>query len=432
MIEKVKSAALTVLVVLSVVQSFVLANGVPVLENLNPEQYVQTDPLGSQETLGNLLFPEQLVLHLGSNRHTVLYPGMDAYRAIMNGVKQRKFQQFRRTSKELLGIDWDEARRKQGVEIRFREGLPLEALSRVFQFNKDWQQADNHVITRIWIFAVDANNVRTLLFTDQENVMYEVLEADFTAKDMERFVDAAGGVDGVLPYRLGGGDYYLPARPLAMNSYTFTYTDYTVEQLKRTFFVDPAVTRYLPERDGMEIYTDGKRGLQLNKAAHWMTLSDPAAEPVDKRIDLMDNLSFAVQFINQHGGWNGTYSLQRLPQVGQGALNQAFVFRQYYGSFPIINEGSANGGFIRIVLDKGNVSAYDRSTLIPDFDNVVIDNMELPGGALLTTKLSNNYPNSSFIYSMFPAYRPVITDDKYTLTPVWAVELRDGSFEYLE
>ncbi|TVY10726.1 YycH family regulatory protein [Paenibacillus cremeus] len=429
MIEKLKTAVLSLLVLLSLLQSYLLAYSYPKFDPVSPEEYVKTERLGTQAALEDMLFPDQVVLHLGKEQHTVVYPNTAKYNEIWDTVKQRYYLEgFRKTTTTALGLNWDEIRNKQqGVEVRFRDGLPLNVLQRVMQIKSDLP-SENDLITRIWIFAKDTNEVRTILFTDTASTVYEAQKADFTVKDIEKFVAVSPDF---IPYKVTPGDYYLPLKPLAMTGFKMGYTQFTVDQMKRTFFVDPAITRNLTERDGSEIYTDGKRGLQLKNEPHWMTYSDPVAPAADSRIDLLGNLVSAVQFINQHGGWNGTYGVQKVPQrllLG----NQAFVFRQYYQSFPIINPRSDTIGYIRISLQKGLVSNFERSIMTPEVRNVTRNEVQLAGGEQLDEKLKQFSLQKTQFYGVFPAYRPIVMEKTMELVPAWAVELRDGTYEFLE
>jgi regulatory protein YycH of two-component signal transduction system YycFG len=287
--------------------------------------------------------------------------------------------------------------------------------------------SENDIITRIWMYTKETkDDVRTFFFTDMPSVVYEAVKADFTVSDIEKFVNSG---EGLTPYKLGAGDYYLPSEPLTIASYKFNYTQFTADQLKRSFFTDPAITRNLTERDGSEIYTDGKRGLQLKNDQHWMTYSDPVA-PAESKIDLGENLMSAIQFINQHGGWNGNYALNKMPQRLVTA-NQAFVFREYFNSFPIINTGTENIGFIKIVLQKGVVSSFERSLIIPDSRTITSSEAQIAGGEALEAKLSA-YAKKNSIFSVFPAYIPVVSEQQVELIPSWAIELLDGSYEFLK
>lgn len=430
MMEKLKTAVLTLLVMLSLLQSYLLAYSYPQPEQrVIQEEYVKTEMLGTQMSLDEMLFPDHIVVHLGNQQHTVFYPQSRPYTEIFDTVKQRNLDGFRKNNISALGIHWEEvASKRPGVEIRFRDGLPLTVLQRVMQIKGDLPP-ENDVITRIWIFAQNENEVRTVLFTDTANVVYEAVKADFTTKDIEeRFVGVAAGSG--IPYKPFNGDLYVPQKPFPMTAYTMPYTQLTVDQLKRTFFVDPAVTRNLTERDGSEIYTDSKRGLQLKSEQHWMTYSDPVAPSTDNKIDFLGNLLAAVQFINQHGGWNGTYSVQKVPERFLPG-SQSYVFRQYFGAYPLMNPRNENIGFIKITLQKDIVSGYERSIIMPETRSLNRRDTELPGGEALDAMLGK-YSKQPQIIDLFPAYRPVVTDKALDLVPVWAVELYDGTYEFLE
>ncbi|MNH45145.1 hypothetical protein D3C79_1075150 [compost metagenome] len=55
----------------------------------------------------------------------------------------------------------------------------------------------------------------------------------------------------------------------------------------------------------------------------------------------------------------------------------------------------------------------------------------LAGGEVLDALLQQ-YKDKSQIVSLFPAYRPVIREKTFELMPMWAVELYNGEYEFLE
>lgn len=427
MMEKLKSLTLILLIVGSLYQSYSLAYNMPKVDPLQND-YVASEPLGSQAELAELVFPDQIIVHMGNQQHTVLYPASYSYNALLDNIKQRKLEGFRKTSTYSLGINWDDVRNKdQGVEIRFRDGIPISVLQKLLQIKGD-MPVDNDIITRIWIFASEnKEDIRTFFFTESPNVAYEISKADFTSKDVEKFVSNFGSIFDL--YTSTNGDYYLPTKSIHAPVFTFNYTQFTADQLKRSLFVDPSITRNLTERDGSEIYTDAKRGLQISKDQHWFNYSDPIA-PVESKNDMSINLQAGVQFVNQHSGWDGKYVISRTP-LRPSFTNQNFIFRQYYESYPIINSGADEGyGTIKLLVQKGVVSGYERSMIIPDLKTVKRSDMELPGINVLEGKIKN-YAKASSIVSVFPAYQPIIKDNTFMLYPVWAVQLRDGKFDYL-
>ncbi|WP_199616950.1 YycH family regulatory protein [Paenibacillus alkalitolerans] len=427
--EKVKTLVLTVLVGASLVQSYLLAYSSPKFDTMIPVDYVESKLEGTQAELSQLLFPKDIVLHFGDDQHTILYPNMTFYQMILDVVKQRTFDGIREAGELPSG---QSPRDSLGLEIRFPSGIPFTLLEQIMQLKGD-SLADAKPVDRIWIFTrADRDEVR-VFFAGSGGTVYEAAKADLTVKDVERFV-AFGSAR--TKYRMYGGRHYLPAEPLQMVGYELNYRLFTAEQLQRSLFPDPYSTRILRERNGSEIYTDGKRGLRLSTGQHWMSYSDPAAPVEGTHNELRTSLS-AVQFINRHGGWNGNYMVSALRRESAVSDEQTIWFRQYAGnypgSFPIVSsEGGLPFGTIRLTLQNGVVTAYERSVIQLEGEKSERKLKELPGGETLEDML-RSYEKYELVRNVMPAYRLLLDEenDKATLEPIWSVELIDGTYEAL-
>ena len=189
MIESLKSILLVLLIGTSLYQSFILASySPPKIEPIQQSNYVQTETLGKQSELADMLFPDQLIIHLGNQQHSVLYPNNYYYTRLLENIKQRSFKGFRKTSMYLVNVNWEEVRTKQlGVEIRFRDGIPFTILQQLFRIEGEIP-VENDKITKIWIYSKGTNDeVRAFFFTDSPGVGYEVIGADFTSKGRREF-----------------------------------------------------------------------------------------------------------------------------------------------------------------------------------------------------------------------------------------------------
>lgn len=424
--EKIKSVALTFLVVASLVQSYLLAYGTPKFDTISQSDYVETRLNGTQAELADLLFPEEIVLHFGKKEHTVLPYNHQFYERIFTDLlKRRTFDGLRKTNLVTAGINQEDIRNNQvGFEVRFKDAIPLSILQTMLRINED-SPTDNDYITKIWIYNKDnKEEVKTYFFTESGSTVYEAVKADVLAKDVERAVEFGQ----YLPrYHSDNGDYYLPDQPLAIPKIRTPYTQFTADQLKKSLFVDPGLTRFLQERDGSQIYTDSKKGLQIKPDQRWFSYSDPIFTSAESRSDVKNNLLSGIQFVNQHGGWNSTYMLSK---ISRSFGPQTFLFRQYMNNYPVINTKQDSAGYIKVMLQKGVLSNYERSTVIPDAKSAVRTEATLPAGKTLDDML-NAYPKKSSAASVFPAYQPVVSDTYIDFVPRWAVELRDGTFEFL-
>ncbi|TCZ75719.1 hypothetical protein E0485_16615 [Paenibacillus albiflavus] len=436
MIDRIKTIVLVILICGSLFQTYLLMYGSPQYEPITiGGDYVKPEKIGEKIELEKLIFPDYMLFHNGSGKHTMLYPQMGHYNPIMESLKQRSFEGFRKVNPLLLDINWEDVRNKnQGVELHFRDGISLQILQKVFQL-KDVLNVENDIITNIWMFATDAQDeVRVFFFTDSRSEGYELIRTDFTVKDIHKFIGWGEFAD---TYYTKNGDYYLPEKSVKMPTYKFNYTVTTDEQLKRLLFVDPGIVRSLKESGGSQIYTDGKKGLLLNRGTNWIKYTDPIT-PVDSMDNVWENLMAGVQFINQHGGSNGGangsyYGLSQSPHrktTGNAGISPQFVFRQYFGSHPIIEPTGEGFGLINLVVLKGMVTNYDRSTVVPD-DNPVQGSATLPSGEEVEARLADN-PKRFSIVAIFPAYRSIISDTQIELQPTWVIKYRDGKLEFLQ
>ncbi|HEY0828398.1 MAG TPA: two-component system activity regulator YycH, partial [Bacilli bacterium] len=412
-------------------QSYLLAYSTPNYELIDQTKYIESELIGKQIELKDLIYPEDIVLHFGNAKHTVLYPDLypsSFYSLIFNLVKNRIFDGLRLAND--FSLDWTAYRNEhEGVELRFGDGIPLNVLQSngVMQIKGD-QQTPIQPINRMFITSENNEEVRVFFFSDDISAVYEAT-TDINVKNVETFI----GFGELLPaYHTNDGRLYLPDQPLSFIKFRHSYSQFTSEQMQKSLFVDPNNTKYFSERDGSrtEIYSDGKRALEIDKEQSWMVYSDPITTPGEDVNDLRANLFTAVKFINEHGGWNGNYMISSISENSE-TEGQTFLFRQYVESYPDISSKLANFGFIRIVLQHGIVTHYERSLINIDTIKTDINEVVLPGGEELAQLILSN--GGSFnVETVFPAYRASITKDHVEFIPVWAMKLRDGTIDYLE
>ena len=425
--ERFKSFLLLVLVATSLIQTYLLAYSKPYYELVDEAEYIEPELIGTRVEAADLIYPNDIVLHLGEGEHVVLYPQNVFYEEIFNKVRMRSVGGFRQI--ERRSVDWAALRdQHRGVEIRFHGQIPAPILENIMQIDGVFPNNEES-FDKIWIATNETGEeVRTFFFNTKDGVIYEVTRADLTSKDVEQFVGFGEQYQPkytALPVGSSGRALYVPLSDLEMVRFKLQIDTFTPEQLQNNLFVNPGITRKLMERDGTEIYTDGKRGLQIDHDRRWMSYSDPIA-PINMATDLPNHLLSAVQFVNQHGGWNGTFRIETYA----GATDQEYIFRQYYGQYPIIGLYPQSFGVIRVVMNGGIANLYERSLVSIVHSGTEREEAHLPGGDLLL-ELVRNHSNLILMDRMYPAYQPVVHDDHIVLTPVWIAEFVNGTKEIL-
>ncbi|TFE25394.1 two-component system activity regulator YycH [Cohnella luojiensis] len=425
MIEKGKSVLLFLLVVVSLVQSYFLAYSTPYMEAKvkTDLDYVKTEPLGTEEDVKNLIFPEQLVIHLGNDKHTVFYPSTKTYyELILDKLIIREFKGMQRDT--VNSVDWDQIRREnQGVELRFGRAVPFDLLQRVFKIDRDFLFFGDS-IDRIWIYKTKGNDeVRTFFFSSDGRFVYESQRADLTVGDVEGYVGFGQYWD---PYYTIDGNLYIPEKPITkLLAMEVAFDRYTTEQMQDNLFFDPGSTRTIQDsKSGPKFYTDGRgSGLKIEQDGSWLSYTDSVA-PVGGDNDLVDNVMAAVSFVNQHGGWNGKHQFVKETNTETGCA--VIRFQQYYEEVPIVSGGGMNFGFMQLTMQQGGVSSYNRSLVVLGDKTTNKSLKQLPGGDELRKIIQNKDSGGREIEALFPALRPTMKKDTVVLSPVWAVRLADG------
>lgn len=434
--ERVKTWILALLVLSSLIESYYLIYRLPGSDSavFSENLYVKTDNMGPEEKVESLLYPDKMIIHMGEDKHTLFYPDNTFYSLIMNRLKGRGFENFQRRSVE--DFDWDKLRRENpGIELSFGSGIPVSLLQRVMQLSPDSLFAGES-IDRIWIYNIKTDSkAHAIFFSTRGDIVYEAAKADLTAQDVQQHVDFGKNW---TAYRTADGGYYIPESPLSLVKVEIPFGLYTIEQMQSNLFFDSGSTRYIREKDGSEIYTDSKRSLQVDQDQKWMSYSDPAALPAGESTPAKDALE-AVDFVNQHGGWNGTYRLAAAEEgtgivfgsTEDGNKERVVSFQQYYGSYPygsfqIMSRPQLQFGVMNLELQQGTVSSYERSLIYLHEKQAAKKVVELTGGEELQNQLAQISKTAS-VKELVPAYIPSLKEDKLQLQPVWKVTLGDGT-----
>lgn len=423
MIEKLKTALLALLVCSSMVQSYLLAFHSNGMQEMLQEEYVETETIGTPLSAESMLFPQQIVLHLDPETRTVLYPEFYFYERIFEDLKEWTFQGLRRTF-ESPAFFRQQKRALPSVELQFVSGLPLQIFEVFRPVGADPEPVYDRVSAMWLVLSENRDDVDVYLINDTDTTVYEVEITNLPVAKVEEYL----GWGAIQPrYRVAGGSLYVPEDDMSMHRLLFKYSSISSEQMEIMLFPDPGITRNLPTRDGTEIYSDGKRGLQIKRDQLWMVYTDPIAS-LGEESDLRSDLGAAVQFVNQRGGWNGNFRIDYIaPSVTD--KGRRYVFRQFVsslsGAHPILEQPGHMFGHVAVSLQRGMVSEYERSLIMIEEKPMTRTPHVLPGGDELQRRLEN-YPNPDRIAAVFPAYKPVITPEYVELSPVWAIELTNG------
>lgn len=425
MIERIKTGLLIFLVALSLVQTYFLAYRMPWLSppTRSDQDYVNTELLGQTSNVEQVIFPEELILHLGDDEHAIVYPHTQFYELILRQrLASREFKGFQ----VLTGaaVDWDELRRQhKGIELSFTEGISFELLKKLLKLDTEGVQ-DSVQLVGVYIYALEESEEVLAYFFDQNgSTVYQAIHVDLTVKDIGDYI----GFGEFLPrYQFISDQLYVAKEPIQATQYRYSYDVFTSEQMQRSLFFDSSTTRAIVNRSGSQIYTDGKRGLKVEQNGLWISYTNSVASQTNS-VPISENVYLAVDFVNQHGGWDTKYQLVEIP-----IRDERYVrFRKYIEQFPVIDISPFNYGYIQVGLQQGVVVEYERSLIKLPAAAESKDIRWLYGGEPLMQQLEL-YARAEEIVSIYPALKAVPQQEaSIEFIPVWAVLLSDGSEEVL-
>jgi len=422
MIEKVKTGLLIFLVALSLLQSYFLAYKVPNfgLVTSSDSEYVNTELLGQQKVIDDLIFPSQLIVHLGNDEHTIIYPKTQFYDLIVTQrLANREFKSFQLVSQQTMS--WEQIKREQrGIELNFADGISSDLMKRVLKIDTEGVIKAS-LINRVFIYSIEATEeVKAYFFDDQNKQVYESIDVDLTVKDMQDYV----GFGQYLPrYDYIGESLYLANEPIQALDLTYTYDVISPEQMQRNLFFDSVATRAFVNRSGSQIYTDGKRGLQVEQNGLWITFTNSAASQMNVS-ETSENVYAAVDFVNQHGGWDTSY--QFVTYEEDNSLAEV-IFRKYISHYPVIDISPFRYGQMQLQMQQGVVMEYERTMIqLP----LIADDKAIKwlyGGAILKQHFAT-HPYRDDIVSIYPALRPhPKSKSVIVFEAIWAARLKDGT-----
>lgn len=423
MIEKAKTVLLVLLVGTSLLQSYLLAFHSTDYEAILESEYVESEIVGTQEKPENLIYPQQIILHEDALNHKVLYPGHYFYRLILGQLQSHSFEGLRVSDKSAILLR-RMMNQQSGVEIHFSSNIPVELIRHVLPFQAGTLEKVDWIRT-IWMTENDGETEIYLIGQDFTDA-YEVVRTDLLASKIQEYI--VFGQYQYPNYLVSEAGYLYPDEVVSVFRITHPISSLTSDKMQNMLFPDPGITRNWTTSEGMEIYSDGKRGLEIDTNSQWMSFTDPAAS-IANAFEPVNDLAAAVQFVNQHGGWNGKFNLEKV-ELDLLRQEPRFTFRQYLNSFPaaypIINPDKVPFGEIEVKLERDVVTVYERSLLIAESDQVVRSDYTLPGGDVLKRRL-DRLGLSTRIETVTPAFRAKMLPDAIEFVPIWGVYLSDGT-----
>lgn len=397
-LEKAKSFLLGALVLLSVVLSVGLWNLTPVFEPLDRGGFVTNPAFGFRKSVDQVLLPVRIHVRLADKSYTMAGPFTNLY--------EKAWDELRKLAVRELGpVDNPQAiRREIGGDsfIEFQFGVSLNQ-EQVFQILKMLDPAPFQLkVTSITVHRDAAGNHYVVLSNFNQPVFRGKIGGQCRLFEQ---LEEWGALPKYAERNGSEGRFLIPVQKMKVPELVYEKLSLPVDSLTRTFFVDPGLTRRIRERNGSQILTDGNRTVQISTKK--IRYSNSLPYDKDTATTNKDS-SFqrAVDFINEHGGMQGSYVGRAENDWGKG--RREYLFSEYRYGLPVLGEFTG----IRISLNGNEVAEMARSAEYLGTE-IKAETVEVaPPPPSVTEKATDVYL----------AYAPREGEGHVRLLPVWVVE----------
>ncbi|WP_339060783.1 two-component system activity regulator YycH [Tepidibacillus marianensis] len=420
--EKIKSILLILLVLNSIVLTWILIYYSPNDGNATISEYLPRFRFGKESSMQEIVQIKQIILHFGNNQHTIIYPESKAYPTFLQEIKKASFYDI---ALHQQPVDWKTIIESQkGIELILPGDLPQDVLSSILMISSPPQVFDQ--VNRIWVTSGVDNTTVVYFLSDHDDKVYTA-KTSLSMKNMETLLTP----NQTLPqysYLLSQSSakkaikkfYYLPEEELQIQIPRRTLVPISEDHLVQIFFLDPTGVRKVYDRKESQrmIYTDGSRSMQVYTGEHYLNYYQPVVN-VQRNLDRVKDLKTGINYINQHGGWEGNYYLTSLKTIG--SRQWEFQFNQYMNGIPVREDDLMPH---QVQINNGSVSFVQIPTMLL-IESESANHVSLKKRAVLMGELKKENIASTDIDSMELIFQMVQKREFVEFYPYWEIILNN-------
>ncbi|MGG1215812.1 two-component system activity regulator YycH [Micromonospora provocatoris] len=419
-IEPVKSVVLFLLVMLSVVLTFIIWTYTPdykVIEQTEGKEIL----IGTQKKVEDVIKPYKAIYSSDDDLTGTVSNG--AMKDIMNIFEGWNILDLVRVNNNISPTYINEMiRANHRMTVFFAGEIPFSELGTIFNFDEkelpettfnriiiDWSNYSNKEVQMYFVSSSNKSLLRShVSITNANEFVKDIIEPSklqSAYKEVER--------DGYT-------SLYVPSDKIESVKYTYYMNELSPELFKNVLFSEPNVVQRNVESATFEKYTDGLSLMTVDTRSKSLTYVYPAAES-SIRIEPSKLFKDSFDFINEHGGFTADYRY-----VSSNPSKNQIDYQLYLQGFPVYSDQATTR--ITTVWGDNRIFRYRRPYFSLDISEKEIK--ELPSGTEIVEKIHklNNIVLSDIDEIAVGYY---LTQDEnlrlFTLEPSWFI-IRNGSW----
>ena len=416
--ENIKSFILTILVIVSILLTWVLWTYHPKYDTIeNSNSIVKDISIGRTQEIDQLINPTKVIFHK-NNQHFGMTKE-DDINNIMDEMKKWEFRDISKLSTPFNEEDYLSFTQQNGyVEIIFPDDIPFSIFKSTFHLED--KEISNVSVDRI-ILNLNANK-------ESDDMIYFVSPIDrliYTAivdydeiQEMTSMYDMVEEYPKYFSYRPTKTNVlYLPIEPTTIKGVQY-YTDLLDPEIfKEALFDDPNDVKKHILTYGEE-YTDGSRLLRVFSGGKYLQYVNPVNNTDTDHAENSDLIESSIDFINEHGGWTADYRFFSLDQY-----QQQTTFKLFVRNYPVFNKSGLTE--IHQVWGENEIIRYQRPLLILEIP-VPSGDVELPEGQRVLEEIQAQPDfNPELVEDIIVGYELTDNPERVnvaTLVPIWSVK----------
>jgi len=355
--EKIKSAALALLVLISLAFTWGIWNYQPSYQTIEDganESIVTEVKIGQQRQISDLLKPSQIISHQGDQHYGTI--SEQDLNWIMKEMRKWTFSEPENISKPLNEQEFSKLLSDdKHVELFFPSSMPFDTLNTLISFSES--PVPNAIFNRMIITEAEQENKAFVYFVSLKERL--VFRSEVQTRSLnefkQRYVENNEHLEPYLSYQIPNGSLlYVRKEPLVLPVQRYLGEQIDADMFKRALFNDPSYVKR-GSRSNIEEYTDGEGLMRVNSSTGKVTYVNLAE--TSQAIPLNKLIEQSVGFVNEHSGWVNDYRLfQAEPD------SSTISYRMFLGDFPLFNQQRT--AEILQIWGRERINKYERSTFI--------------------------------------------------------------------
>jgi regulatory protein YycH of two-component signal transduction system YycFG len=419
-IEKIKTIILYVLVLLSALLTWQLWVYQPDYDTLGNLELVKKYTVGKEESLNEVIRPEQVVLHV-NNRHLSTF-STERHSPFYEKLLEASFDNFRDKSldeegrEELLLL----LERKDSVEFVFPTAISMEMYAQLFEFNDE--QSTLQLIDRIVVYE-DNNRTMARFISYKEGSFIEARLINQSFAQYNKLIEQES--DAYQPFfmeilNVAKPPVYLPENPISLTGYDTYPPPLDEDEFMNALFNDISFVRKSSQAGGETLYTDGSHELKVNNQLQSLIYINPSRNN-ENETDKESSIVKSFRFINGHGGWTDSFVLHNWSPRTIDEITYRLIFNGY----PAFGSPASK---IEIEWQGAEVLKYERSLLSIERSISPTPRRETTlssGYEVIDYLKSNSNYDISKINKITVGYSITTQSTRLSFTPTWFIHYQD-------